>query len=729
MRETYLIQVPPNNQKKEVAFAEILNQLHETLVGQTFSLEIVTMSGNLGFVFTADPGTCQVLMGQFYAVFPAAEILQIPDYTTLLPQGMPIAGADVTLTRNAIYPINTHQNFDGDSLAGLLSVMSKTKPEEGVWFQLVCTPVPDSGFFHWKMGIVRMLDTFRHKFRIKYWFKKQDRNLFSQSITSKLQSRLYRVSLRVAAFGPTMGGAATRLSAMLSTLKNYNTLDLNSIKPAQKYKGAAAVQAFAKRSHPSLLLSSDEIATLYHLPNEREVSNIIQVISRKGEAPPGLPTDTHDSDISFFGKTNFHGSSVPFGIKRSDRRRHLYVVGKSGSGKSKLIELLIQADLQAGKGVGVLDPHGDLVDNVLRMVPEHRQKDVVLIDPTDIAFPIAFNPIENVKPELKIRVTTGFLEIFEKLFGAGWNDRLEHVLRMTTLALLDSDGTTVLSIMRMLTDKNYRQDIVRNIQDDTVKSFWVNEFAGWSEKFDNQAITPLLNKVGQFLASNMIRNIVGQPHNKFNIREVMDGQKILLVKVSKGILGEENAQLLGAIIVTKIYQAAMERADTLEENRRDFYFYVDEFQNFATDTFDEIMSEARKYRLCLTIAHQFLGQLTPQILKTVFGNVGSMITFRVGGDDAQILEKELQPKFTARDIINLGVRDFYTKMSIEGDLKEAFSGRTLTIHYPEKNCAKEIREHSRKTYAMPKRDAEAQIKAWEDGSLEQQDENFHEPII
>ena len=296
--------------------------------------------------------------------------------------------------------------------------------------------------------------------------------------------------------------------------------------------------------------------------------------------------------------TNFHGQEVPFGIRRSDRRRHLYLVGKSGSGKSKLLELLIQSDIRAGKGIGVLDPHGDLVDNILRMVP------------SDIEYPISFNPIETVPEKLKIRVTVGFIEIFKKLFGGGWNPRLEHVLRYTTLALLDTPNTNMLSIQKMLTDKNYRQMIIKNIKDQVVKNFWVNEFSGWSEQFDATAITPLLNKVGQFISTNMIRNIVGQIDNKVRIRDFMDNEKIFLMKVSKGLLGDENAALLGSMIVTKVYQAAMSRADTLEEDRKDFYFYVDEFQNFATDTFDEILSEARKYRLNLTLGHQFLGQLS-----------------------------------------------------------------------------------------------------------------------
>jgi hypothetical protein len=288
----------------------------------------------------------------------------------------------------------------------------------------------------------------------------------------------------------------------------------------------------------------------------------------------------------------------------------------------------------------------------------------------------------------------------------------------------------------MLTDKNYRQKIVARIQDSVVKSFWVSEFAAWSEKFDADAITPLLNKVGQFVATNMIRNMIGQPVTKFNIREIMDGKKILLMKVSKGLLGEENSSLIGAMFITKLYQAAMERADTPEDQRTDFYLYVDEFQNFATDTFAEILSEARKYRLNLTIAHQYMGQLSDVVRKTVFGNVGSMVSFRVGAEDASILAEEYNPVFKERDIINLGVREFYTKMSVNGELREAFSGFTLDAPKSEHDYTRDIIASSRAKYCMPRTQVEEMLKKWDEAASEppkkeemNQEETFEEPLI
>ena len=393
-------------------------------------------------------------------------------------------------------------------------------------------------------------------------------------------------------------------------------------------------------------------------------------------------------------------------------------------------------DILAGKGVGVLDPHGDLVDAVMKYVPKERINDVVYFNPADFEYPVSFNPLEQVPPELRVRVTIGFIEIFKKLFGNNWTNRLEHVLRYTTLALLDSPNTTVLSILKMLSDKNYRQKIVARIQDSVIKNFWVNEFAAWSEKFDNEAIMPILNKVGQFVSTALIRNIVGQAANKINIEKIMNEGKILFMRISKGNLGEENAALLGSMVVTKIQQAAMARTAIPEEERKDFYLYCDEFQYFATDTFAEILSEARKYHLNLTMAHQYMGQLTHLIRTTAFGNVGTIINFRVGAEDAAILENEYTPIFKVRDIINLGVREFYIKMSVDGELRDAFSGRTITVSAPKENYSKEIIDQSRAKYAKPRAEVEADLKKWDEGASEEDQElaqtieqKFAEPMI
>lgn len=716
--KSYLIKVPQNNEATAAEFEQVLVQLHETLRGQRVSFEMVATGQNIGFFFTTDAATAEVVAGQVYAVASDSDIVEVPDITKTIHQNVQFISSELSLVRNDLYPLKTFTEFQRDSLSGLLSVLSKCQPGEGVIVQIVIAPRRDSGALHMMLNSRKRADRFAHRFRLKYWFKRGLWNDFKRRIEEKTTNRLFSVNVRIAAFTSQQTvDPLLRLKALMGAMANFNTLDLNQFRMGSPRKRVDLKRFQMRRLDKPMLLSTAEVATLFHLPNEKEVPNIIHVLSKREAPPRELPTDLDDREISFFGVTNFRNQRVPFGIKRSDRRRHLYVCGKSGTGKSKLLELLIRNDILAGKGVGVLDPHGDLVDNVLRMVPKERIQDVVLFDPSDLDFPASFNPLEQVPEELKMRVTIGFIEIFKKLFGSNWSPRLEHVLRYTTLALLDTPGTTVLSILKMLTDKNYRQMIVRNIQDNVVKNFWVNEFAGWSEKFDNEAITPLLNKVGQFVATNMIRNIVGQPQNRFDFREMMDSKKILLMKISKGILGEENASLLGAVAITKIYQAAMSRADIPENQRVDFYFYVDEFHNFATDTFDEILSEARKYRLNLTIAHQFIGQLDRKIKTTVFGNVGSIISFRVGGDDAPALAAEFRPRFTERDIINLGVREFCLKMSVDGEVTEAFSGRTLKMDLPEHDFHDECVRFSREHYCRPLSEVQQILQRWEEGDF------------
>ncbi len=742
--KTFLIKIPPDNQKKEKVFEQLLDIFHEGLEHHWLSLEIFAHQQHISFGFTCEDGISDLIRGQIYSMYPDSEIIESEDFISYSTsaENPQFVSMEFKLEKNDLIPFKTFEEFHGDSLSSVLSTLSKTPVDESVLIQCIIKPQEDTGFFHFMRNIRSKLEGIRHIFRVKFWFKKGNiRGLMKEAIQKKSMERLFQVTLRMVVFASTPAKIKSRFHPIAQAFSQFNTIDFNKIEHGPKKNSLTAFNTMKNRRFGRThLFSLSEISTLYHLPNEREVPNIIYVLSRKSEPPSSLPINREDPEVSFVGETNFHNARTPFGIMRNDRRRHLYVVGKSGSGKSKLLELLIRNDLLNGKGVGVLDPHGDLVDNVLRMVPKDRIKDVILFDPSDLEFPIAFNPLEKVPPELKMRVTIGFIEIFKKLFGINWNAKLEHVLRYTILALLDSPNTTVLSIMKMLTDKNYRQYIIRQIEEDFVKNFWVNEFAAWSEKFDAEAITPLLNKMGQFVATNMIRNIVGQPINKLHIRDVMDKGKILLMKVSKGILGEENAALMGSMAVTKIYQAAMSRADTPEEERKDWYFYIDEFHNFATNTFDEILSEARKYRLNITIAHQFMGQLLENIRTTVFGNIGSIISFRVGAEDAAILAEEFNPIFTPRDIINLGVRDFYCKMSINGEITQAFSAKTLDINFPKENYAKECRDFSRETYCVPRDQVEKIIDSWNEADLTAdkkkpakgskfEEVDFEEPII
>jgi len=443
--------------------------------------------------------------------------------------------------------------------------------------------------------------------------------------------------------------------------------------------------------------------------------NKIQII-KYAPPPPDLPMlgKEDQKDVVFFGRTNYVAAleekKYVFGIKRIDRRRHMYIIGKSGVGKSKLQELMIRQDIAYGHGLCVIDPHGELIEDILNFIPKERIEDVCLIDPGDVEFPASFNPLTNVDPTFKHQLTQGLIEVLRKQFGANWTPRLEHVFRFTVLALLDYPYATMRGMISMLTDRNYRQKVVEYIEDDMVKRFWAIEFADWSEKFDTDAIIPLVNKLGQFLSDPMLRNIFGQKENKIDLEKLMNDQKIILINLSKGKIGEENSSFFGSMFLTKIKQAGMARAKMDPKDRSDFYLYVDEFQNIATDTFENILSEARKYGLNLIVAHQYVAQLLPKVEQAVLGNVGSIITFRVGGDDATKLKPEFAPVFDVKDMINLGIGEFYIKMTIDGESYDPFSAETLRVLPPiHPSYRKDIVEASRRQYAIPAGEAQKLI--------------------
>ena len=434
--------------------------------------------------------------------------------------------------------------------------------------------------------------------------------------------------------------------------------------------------------------------------------NRIQLI-KYAPPPPDLPVygRMDSADISFIGRTNYVAAlerkNFIFGIKRVDRRRHAYIIGKSGVGKSKLLELLIRQDIAYGHGVCVIDPHGETIEDILPFIPENRINDVCIIDPSDVEYPVSFNPLANVDPSFKHQLTQGLIEVMERQFGANWTPRLEHVFRFTCLALLDYPYATMRGMIMILTDRNYRQKVVEYIEDDMVKRFWAIEFADWSEKFDTEAIIPLVNKLGQFLSNPMLRNIFGQKENRINLVELMNQKKIILINLSKGKIGEENSSFFGSMFITKIKQAGMERAVLPKDQRHDFYLYVDEFQNLVTDTFENLLSEARKYGICLTVAHQYVGQLLPKVMAAVLGNTGTIIIFRVGGEDAVKLKPEMAPVFDVKDMINLGMGQIYVKMTIDGETYDPFSAETLKVLPPSHESYRDrITAASRERYSI-----------------------------
>lgn len=447
-------------------------------------------------------------------------------------------------------------------------------------------------------------------------------------------------------------------------------------------------------------------------------------VARRHEPPETLPIrgQIPDADLSLFGKTNYtrgYGSErYIFGIKRKDRRRHLYVIGKSGVGKTKLLEQLIRADIFYGHGVGVIDPHGDLINAILEFVPENRIDDCVVIDPADREFPISFNPIANVAEEDKHMVTDSIIEIFKKQFASDWSPRIEHLLRFSTLAMIDYPRGTLNGMVSLLSSGPYRSKVIEHIKDPVVRRFWAIEFPEWSQRYDAEAVSPLLNKLGQLLADPLMRNIFGQSESKIDLYDILKKKQILLVNLSKGRIGDEKSAFFGAVLITKLYQASMQRIRLPEKERTPYYLYVDEFQNIATKTFENILAEARKFGLNLTVANQNLSQLSPSLRSSLFGNVASIVAFQISAEDAEIMASEMKPVFETQDMINLSEREIYVKMTIDGRRWDPFSAEVLPVTAPRHATFLEaIMKQSRELYAKPRDIVEKEL---EGGGVEEQ---------
>jgi CxxC-x17-CxxC domain-containing protein len=441
---------------------------------------------------------------------------------------------------------------------------------------------------------------------------------------------------------------------------------------------------------------------------------------------PMIPYDhDHENEVIPFAVTNFRGQARRFGIKTDDRRRHVYVIGKTGMGKTTMIENMVMADIYAGHGVGIVDPHGDYAEHVIECIPSSRINDVVYFNPSDVDYPVGFNILEAVDETHKHLIASGLMGVFKKIWPDVWSARMEHILNNCILSLLDYPGSTLLGINRLLTNKSFRARVVASIKDPVVKAFWIDEYNVWEDKFRKEAIAAIQNKVGQFLSASIIRNMLAQVKSTIDVREIMDNRKIFIMNLAKGRIGEDNSKLMGGMLITKIQLAAMERVDTPESERQDYYLYVDEFQNFATQAFANILSEARKYRLNLIVAHQYIEQLDEDYVRpAIFGNVGTIVVFRVGAKDAEFMENEFMPTFTIQDLVNLTKFEVYLKLMIDGVSSAPFSADTLPPFSVKTGNLEKVIRVSRERYAVPRAVIEEKIIRWsepEEGETPEQE--------
>jgi hypothetical protein len=741
-----LLEIPKANDKKELAAEAMFAALHGILkpkIGflartpeqERISFEIASVDKRIRFYVRVAEHLRAFVEGQIYAQYPTAQIKELnDDYSTRALEHPVIHTTELVLTDNETLPIKTFQSFEVDPLAAITATLSKLEePGEEMWIQVIIKPISDD----WHKRSAQMVKRIKEKAVSggvgmrgllgalakppEYDQKsggagdlsERDKSRIS-AIQEKSTKLGYQVKIRVLYAGNNEGSARLRMQAMVGTFKQFNTTNLNGFQSKSPSFDRTKGQDYANRSFSDkgFILNIEELASLYHLPHTNvETPNIVWANSKTAEPPSNLPSQTKHTpaELSPFGVTNFRGDNQVFGLLRRDRGRHVYILGQTGVGKSKAMELMILSDIFQDQGFAIIDPHGDVALNMLSFIPERRMKDVVYFNPADTNYPIGFNPLEVTDPAFKTQLSSELIGVLKRLFDS-WGPRLEYILRYTLLALIDYPDSTMLDITRMLTEKKFREAVISYVQDPVVKTFWTTEFAGWETKFATEAVAPVLNKVGAFTANPMIRNIVGQPKSTFNIREIMDSGKILIMNLSRGLVGEDNAAILGSMMVTKVQLATMSRADIAEDQRRPFYLYVDEFQNFATDSFAVILSEARKYGLCLTVANQYIAQMEQTVRDAVFGNVGSIVTFRVSPDDSSFLQKYFEPQFMAPDIIQLQNQNFITTMMINGEKAPAFSAKTLMMPKSQHDLTAQIIEYARERYTRGLHDVEESIR-------------------
>lgn len=558
----------------------------------------------------------------------------------------------------------------------------------------------------------------------KVSMRTHDREDKATAAVDKLNRLLFHVNIRVSIIAPKAlkEEAIGKTDEIVSSFRQFSLPQCNGFKALEPVLSRTLRRGFQVRPY---VLSAEEVATIWHVPNILvKTPNIDWILSKKLEPPVDLPVvqkgkAADGEELTVLGEALFHGQRTQFGIRLDDRRRHTYVIGKTGMGKSVLLQNMVYSDIHAGKGVAVIDPHGDLVEAVLRFIPKERSNDVILFDPADTDHPMAFNMLSCENPEQRPLVVSGLMSIFKKMWPEAFSGRMEYILRNTLLALTEAGNQSMLGIMRMFSDAQFRVKILEHVSNHMVKSFWEDEFTSWSEKYQTEALAAIQNKIGQLLSTPLIRNIVGQITSKLDIRHAMDTGKIVLMNLSKGKLGEDNSAFLGSMFVTKFQLDAMSRADIPEKERKDFFLYVDEFQNFATESFATILSEARKYRLNLTIAHQYVNQLllgdkSTALRDAVFGNVGSIVCFQVGSDDAEPLSLQFEEMVLPKDILSLPKYHAYFRLMIRGIPSKPFSVHTLPPpdFKQDRNRVEIIRTLSRERYTETRTVVEGKITKW-----------------
>lgn len=690
-------------------FASLTNLRHRFFFfwrrGIPLSCEIASFSQTIHF-FVSVPAVYQTFIeSQLVSQYPKASMVKTQDYLPALFKEGYCALGQMKLAHSYLYPLKTYREFkEVDPLSSLLAILSKAEAQDAVALQFLLYPIGNS----WqKEGESKVSERYKDSSGIAH------NNPYSKVIAEKIGFNGFRVAIRVGARAETRSRATHLLTQVANSFSSFNNPSGNSLVLKRPYlwQKRRLIQAMITRSRRFIptyqILNVAELATLFHFPGDRlsTIHNISWHKTILSDAPENLPiaenlADEEKEQINFFAKTEYKNKPTVFGIKSADRRRHMYIIGKSGTGKSTLIANLAIDDMKKRRGFCIIDPHGDLSAHLLDYISSYRVNDVIYLNPAETDRSFAINPLEVTNENQRELVASGIVAIFKKLYGHSWGPRLEYMLRNTILTALAMPNPTLMMVPELLTDSQYRARVVGKLEDAALKSFW-REYEGMTERLRAEAISSVLNKVGQFTSSKKIRNIIDHPKSTVDFERVMNEGKILILNLSQGYLGEDNAALLGAMIITKIQLAAMNRVSMPEDARRDFYLYVDEFQNFATSSFIKILSEARKFHLNLILANQYIGQIEESVRAAIFGNAGTMMAFLIGAEDARYMAREFGERFKEEDLLALGNFQAIIKLAVDGMTQAPFLCNTLPLPNSRTQNREKVLRQSRERYTKP----------------------------
>lgn len=682
--EQVLLQValPSGNEIKIDAAEQMFASLYSIKKGGWFkffktqlhmSFEIVAKHENIRFYVSVPEKMRDMVEKQIHGAYPDAEVTQVQEYNIFSEKGK-VAFAELTMRSSAYFPIKVYKDLPTDPLSALTAALAKMGKDEGAAIQILISPAENKwrGQGRGYISATKKAEADPEKAR----FKIDQKTL--EAVENKCSKPGFNTIIRIVVSAPTQEGAKSHLGNIKSAFSQFNS-DLNGLKTKKIWFKKGLMVDFIYRYQPILrpfgkqsVLNSEEIATIFHFPNKQvETPHIYWLYAKRAPAPAKIAQKG-----LYLGKSVYRGVTRPVHISDDDRRRHAYIIGKTGTGKSELLRDMVLQDIRAGKGVCLIDPH-DLAEDILAYIPPERAEDVIYFDPSDTKRPMGLNLLEAETEEEQHFITSAIINLMYKLYDPYKTGiigpRFEHGIRNAMLTVMAEPGNTFVEVVRAMTDSKFVQELLPKVKDPIVRRYWTDQIAKTADFHKSEVLDYTVSKFGRFVTNKMMRNIIGQSKSSFDFRKVMDEGKILIINLAKGKIGEENSNFLGLVLIPRILIAAMSRQDIPAEKRRDFYLYVDEFQNFATPDFAQILSEARKFKLNLTVANQFIGQMEDDVKNAIFGNVGTIIAFRVGVTDANYLQREFQPTFAEDDLLNIDRFHVYIKTIVNNEPVPAFS--------------------------------------------------------